>query len=728
MISKDIRNLKDRYQNGSDRYGAGRRDNIGRDLMVPCLREAKLYRRGTGFFSSSALKSYVEVLDRMINEDIKIEILCSPVVKDRALLRTLEHSKNEEERRKTLRNLSDQVLLIAAGYKANQDRPDYAAKLLSYLIASDKLEVRFAVPKKFDEINHLESEEDLENQRNLYHVKLGYFKFPEGEIVAFDGSFNESDSGLRHHSDRTTVFKSWEVEDAKRVRGIVEDIDSDWNGSNDSIIVYELSSEAIDIIKGMSDGNRPDRSKYAKAPSEESSTEKPNLLEPHIPMLLYGEKFSLKPHQEQALKSWQSNGFKGIFALATGAGKTITAIYALVKLWQRRKRVVFVVAVPYIVLAEQWCDVLNLFGIFPVRAYNNQNIWKQSLEEKIGSYLLGGISLLPIVVVNKTLRSDQFLEIIKKVPIDDLMFVGDECHHHSTSNFSPLIPQGKFMMGLSATPWRKGDVEAQGALEGVYGEIVATYSIDQALEDNVLTPYDYILHQIDMSESEFQEHEDLSFKIAQMTAARENGQSINEDALKALIRKRIRLVGSCENKFEQLRLWVSNLPSSQKHTLFYVGDGSTESSIADGDLLRDIEKVTVILSQNNWRVSKVTADETADERHRIIKRFASGEINAIAAIKVLDEGFDLPACKEAHLLASSRNERQYIQRRGRILRKMRGKELAYIHDYVVIPSRKTAASKRLVQEELLRVTEFSRVASNREELQVTIDKLISEWS
>jgi superfamily II DNA or RNA helicase len=226
----------------------------------------------------------------------------------------------------------------------------------------------------------------------------------------------------------------------------------------------------------------------------------------------------------------------------------------------------------------------------------------------------------------------------------------------------------------------------------------------------VLTPYDYILHQIDMSESEFQEHEDLSFTIAQMTAARENGQSINEDALKALIRKRIRLVGSCENKFEQLKLWVSNLPSSQKHTLFYVGDGSTESSIADGDLLRDIEKVTVILSQNNWRVSKVTADETADERHRIIKRFASGEINAIAAIKVLDEGFDLPACKEAHLLASSRNERQYIQRRGRILRKMRGKELAFIHDYVVIPSRKTAASKKLVQEELLRVTEFSRVA------------------
>ena len=195
MISDKIKNLKDRYQNG--------KDNIGRDLVGACLSECTLYRRGTGFFSGSALKAYAAAIDHVIKDKVKIEILCSPVIQDKRLISILNENSTPEKRKKKTQELIDSIALTAIGFGMDSERNDYRSILLSYLIASGQLEIRFAIPKNYDW-----PQEEV-NDKNIYHVKNGYFKFANQEFVAFDGSFNESDSGHQHHIDRTHVFRSW---------------------------------------------------------------------------------------------------------------------------------------------------------------------------------------------------------------------------------------------------------------------------------------------------------------------------------------------------------------------------------------------------------------------------------------------------------------------------------------------------------------------------------------
>ena len=223
MISEKIKSLKDRYQNG--------RDNIGRDLVGVCLSECNLYRRGTGFFSGSALKAYAAAIDHVLKDDVKIEILCSPVIQDKRLISILRENSTPEKRQRTIQDLADQGALSAVGFGMDQARGDYRAILLSYLIASGQLELRFAIPKNY------EWPEEQASDQNIYHVKNGYFKFAQDEFVAFDGSFNESDSGHQHHIDRTMVFRSWVQEDQARGLSVIADVDDDWDSKNEFIEV-----------------------------------------------------------------------------------------------------------------------------------------------------------------------------------------------------------------------------------------------------------------------------------------------------------------------------------------------------------------------------------------------------------------------------------------------------------------------------------------------------------
>ena len=232
MPSKKILDLKERYKNGYD--------NIGKDLIGVCLSECKLYRRGTAYFSSSALMAWSEAMDHVINDNVKIEIICSPVISDKYFIEILKGNITEDQRKKTVQDLVDKIVLTAVGFKINNEKREYRSKLLAYLIATNRLEFRFAIPKKID------IPIEIGDDRNLYHVKIGYFIFEDESIVAFEGSINESDSAHQHNTESAQVFKSWIQEDARRTLSLVKDIDADWNRGNPHIQVYELSNEAIE--------------------------------------------------------------------------------------------------------------------------------------------------------------------------------------------------------------------------------------------------------------------------------------------------------------------------------------------------------------------------------------------------------------------------------------------------------------------------------------------------
>ena len=378
-------------------------------------------------------------------------------------------------------------------------------------------------------------------------------------------------------------------------------------------------------------------------------------------------------------------------------------------------------------MADQWCDVLNLFNIKPIKCYDSVTKWRQKLQSEIANF--NGIEskkFLAVVVVNKTLTSLNFQQEISKIDKDKLFFIGDECHHHANKSKIESLPNARFKMGLSATPWSQ-EGEKKELLRKYYSRIVSKYSIDKAIEKEVLVGYNYHIHTVSMNHNENLEYNELSKEISKLTAMKHSGNKINQKRLDQILMARARVIGSLEDKFNTVNKILISRKVAGKNTLFYCGDGSTEQK---NETLRDILKLTTILDENGWKTSKFTADETHSTRVGILSNLKNNHINAVVAIRVLDEGFDIPQCEEAFLMASSRNSRQFIQRRGRVLRTSpdTGKTKAEIQDFIVLPKSTNKIAKSLVNNELKRAYEFSRVAINKSQLMIEMRSIAMKYS
>lgn len=444
---------------------------------------------------------------------------------------------------------------------------------------------------------------------------------------------------------------------------------------------------------------------------------------PSLPETIGGVPFAIRQHQRDALNAWREKGaFVGIFDLATGAGKTITACYATVQMAKNIPGLTVVIAVPYQNLADQWCDILELFGIDPIRCYVSRADWEAKLRDTIHDIEMAAKSFAAIVVVNRTLKSPEFQQAIARIPGDRFLWIGDECHHHASESFAGFLPDSaRYRIGLSATPEHYLDADRNARLAAYYGDTVFTYSLRQAIEDGVLTPYDYFPHIVALTDKEAEEFVELSNEIARVFAREASAASKPSQGLTALLMRRARVIASAANKIPALSAALEG-GRPHPHTLFYCGDGTVEGD-TDPDNIdnapvigRQIEVVSQQLDKLGWRISRFTSREPRRERDAILANFRIGLIDAMVAIKCLDEGIDVPACSTAYILASSRDPRQFIQRRGRILRRSPGKEGATIHDFIVVlPAgyQDTAGhARKLIQSELRRVAEFNELARN----------------
>jgi superfamily II DNA or RNA helicase len=392
---------------------------------------------------------------------------------------------------------------------------------------------------------------------------------------------------------------------------------------------------------------------------------------------------------------------------------------------------VLVVAVPYQVLGEQWFDVMNFFSMSPVRCFYSQNAWLSSVQAEITDFNAGVIKFLALIVVNETLKSEKFQECMARISPDKLFFVGDECHRHASAEYNNIIPKmARFRIGLSATPWNPGREFEKSILTSYYGPVVSIYSLQDALADDVLCPYIY-----DVVPCEFEEDEaalylqitnELNLMVARTGQAPTPNQLVGINILAA---RRNRLVGSLRKKYYVLQEHLRNFPP-KSHALFYCGEGSHPIDVGDADAERNIEKITSLISSSGLSVGRITAAETSAERKRILASFDDGWIGAVAAIKVLDEGFDLPSCRIAYLLASSTSYRQFVQRRGRVLRRAPGKRSATIIDFLAVPTRAQYLDnkelwKRHLISEYRRIKEFIELSGNKDEAELKLAAISS---
>lgn len=685
MTLSDLKKtLKRRYRNGPD--------NIGQDFVSACLRHSTLYRRGTGFFSSSALAAYAESIDSMLTGGLRVEIICSPVIKDEALVRTLERNQTEEQRKQTIQKLGTNIVLDAVGYRLDNNRRDYRNHLLAYLIAKNILQIKIAIPKDFRNPN-IESTDDLSS--NLYHVKTGYFKLSDGDLIAFDGSFNESNSGHTYHIENTQVLKSWDPFDLPRLQELVDDVDQDWKGVNPYIQTMDIEKETLEIIKSLAPKIRPSKPTIENQPEEPQELNSPQLLT------------ELRQYQLEALQAWKSASYKGILQMATGTGKTKTAIHAIKGFQRATKNGLVVVTVPKQQLALQWHDELKASGLAAVLVYDDINKWTSRVENisELHRATDDGVGTLPILVcVNMTFNTtfQNHLRYIEQSP-NQRMLIVDECHHFNGSQQINKLPtKFNFRLGLSATPYEEDD---QRLLEKYFGEVVFEYSVGNAIKEKWLCRYDYHPILIELTDQEAKGYIKTMRDIDRGAAGldRKVAEDEADRLLDGLVNKHLALEKSLRQD------------GVKSKTLFYCGEGFVE--LPSGERIRQINATVRVLHGLKWRVSTITAQESSTiERANKLTDFERERIDAIASMRILDEGIDIPDCRRAYILAGQRSERQAIQRRGRILRKAPNKEKAELYDFIIIGPKLTERElERLYVRELRRANLFAKDADNFDE-------------
>ncbi|HEY9809181.1 MAG TPA: DNA phosphorothioation system restriction enzyme [Halomicronema sp.] len=431
---------------------------------------------------------------------------------------------------------------------------------------------------------------------------------------------------------------------------------------------------------------------------------------PKIPSFL-----NLRGYQKQAITNWFAAQGRGTLKMATGSGKTITALALVAELYKKINLQVLLVVCPYRHLVSQWARECEKFNLRPVLAFESVNNWQGELSRQLYLVLSGHQKFLTLITTNATLISESFQSQIRFFPPKSLI-VGDEAHNLGSPRMGECLPRNfGLRLGLSATPERYFDEEGTEAIFEYFGPVLAPeLTLGDAIEQGALVRYHYYPILVYLTEAETEAYIRLTTKIG--WALMERGEDFSDDEMvTSLLMRRSRIIASAANKLNALRkVMLNRLHTS--HTLFYCGDGSIEGAISQKSS-RQLAAVSKLLgSELGYRVNTYTAMTPLKEREKLRRQFECGELQGLVAIRCLDEGVDIPAIQSAVILASSTNPRQFIQRRGRILRPYPGKIRATLFDMIVKPpdlGRETLDVERnLLRKELKRFLEFADLADN----------------
>jgi superfamily II DNA or RNA helicase len=413
----------------------------------------------------------------------------------------------------------------------------------------------------------------------------------------------------------------------------------------------------------------------------------------------------LREYQNAAIEAWFDNKNVGLLEMATGTGKTITALSAAVKIIKKKDKLIVVIACPFIHLVEQWIDESEKFGFRPLLVAESGSKWRPLLARELQLVKRGVNRLLVIGTTNASLASSEFQKMMSEFWVDTL-FISDESHYLGSPTYRKLLPEDcMYRLGLSATPERYYDEEGTSHLLDFFHKVVYRLPMEEAI-GNFLTRYYYHAIPLEMTSDEFEEYAAITNEIEKLLSFRNDKY---DDRIEKLSIRRARIQNNSKSKINWIR---DNVESSAdlRFTLFYSGDQTFDQ----------VKKILGV--DKKIRLHEFTGEQSRIERKNILTRFSKGELQALMAMKCLDEGVDVPATRIAYFLASSGNPREFIQRRGRVLRKSPGKEYAIIYDLIAIPpysfieDSKDGESYNAVRssfrKEYRRVREFSKLAIN----------------
>ena len=626
---------------------------------------------------------------------------------------------------------------------------------LSWLIRNERIEIKIITPK-------------IGN--GIAHSKCGVFSDGINK-VAFDGSCNFSKMALIENIESINAFCDWDGErDKERINDIVRDFNRTFSGEDDTvkylkadqIITYitktykykdiqELLEDERRILHRRAENSTSDsirrvleRAKAkvtvimdtinirkAKVKNEQLTT-----LTPKFPFT------EPRSYQKEAFNKWKVSQ-KGLFAMATGTGKTLTSLNCLLEIYNKFKYYQALILVPTITLVEQWedeCKRFNFSHIIKVSSKNNG--WRSEIDDiKLKESLAQSDDLPPSFIIIATYASfsressfKQLMSLSKKTQ-RQMLLIADEAHNIGAPNIISKLDRVKILrrIGLSATPERQFDDKGNNAIMqffGCDGKYTFEYSMKDAIDNGFLCRYKYFPHVVRLNEDEMAEYKKISLQLAKFYNADEGTFSGADDILMRLLLKRKRIIHKAQNKEEVFRQIIKQRfeeCGNLKYTLVYVPEGvqldstvqyaTTDNPIDDADVDKLIDKYTQIIQEISPTTTVRKFVSGIQDRDEVLRKFSTGETEVLTSMKCLDEGVDVPRSELAIFCASTGNPRQFIQRRGRILRKHPDKHIAIIHDLVVAPEFDSAEEnynmeRNLLKGELQRVKDFAGLSEN----------------
>ena len=695
-----------------------------------CLENSKEFDLQLGYFSSATISVLADGFASFISNGGKMRLV-------------INHIVSEEDKEAISKGLHGGVIdcFDLTNFEAlRQTFDEYQQQFfecLAFLIYDKRIDIRIIKPR---------------NKKGISHTKSGQFRDGDS-VTSFTGSANFTISGLFNNLEEIKIDRSDSVDKMvqNRIASQREEFDSIMKGKKRNIeylspenLISAIQSnfgdkdieELLDVEKKL---RKIKAEKAIKERQENLDAVNENLdLEPQFPY-----PSGPRDYQKKAFENWKDNGQKGLFAMATGTGKTITSLNCLLEIYKRKNYYKAIILVPTITLVNQWeqeCRKFHFSNI--IKVYSKNLTWRDEVErvafnEKYKTDKEPEVSYI-IISTYASYSRERVFKVLNGFDRRRLLMIADECHNMGSGSLVKRLKEIPYLrrIGLSATPERQFDDEGNQKLKKFFGSeehYTYEYSMEEAIQNGVLCKYMYYPHLVRLTPDEMDAYVELSERIAKyFNYDKEKFDHIDEK-LKMMLLARKRIVHKAANKVDAFHDIIEKRfqeKGNLKYSLIYVPEGNQPDYIGGGDDFDMAESIgddndmehlinlyTKIVTEVDDHVTVRKFVSGQQDREEILHDFATGRLHVLTSMKCLDEGVDVPRSELAVFCASTGNPRQFIQRRGRVLRTHPDKKMAELHDLVVVPevnpySDSYRMEQSLLRGELMRVINFSSLAVN----------------
>ncbi|WP_346861164.1 DEAD/DEAH box helicase family protein [uncultured Draconibacterium sp.] len=710
-------------------YSTGENEPI--EFFFDALLESKTFDLGLGFFSSTGINVLNVGFAYFIHKGGKMRIIINDVLSEK------DKHAIEDGNNKSNHCIEDDIIgNIKKLAKTLSKNDEHFFKCLSFLISEKRIQFIATKPSN--------------KKGGIAHNKYGIFADNSGNKVGFNGSANFSKNALLNNVESISCYKSWSVSESEiqRLSYFEEIFNKTWQGksANVKIIpIYKVEGyirdtfpvkdihQLIEEEESLANSFKSDHIKrkikelYTYPTDEEpiGKSKEPTQVYKNNPRFPFPD--GPRKYQEKAYENWKENNFHGIFAMATGTGKTITSLNCVLKEYQKTNKYNVLILVPTLALVEQWETEIGKFNFKNYVLVSGSTKWQDELSSYKANYRWRNIEESVIIIATyPSFTNPKFLNLFKSFQ-RNFTVIADEAHNIGAPSIKAAFKQltCEKRIALSATPKRIYDPEGTQELELFFKDkepYCYSYSLEKAIDKGFLTPYYYYPHIVQLQENEMAEYIKISKRLLQFFDS-ETGTFKNAQDAEKLLLQRKRIIHKAINKLDVFAGIVKQLNDENKlkycFTFAPEGDFYGDNSFEDFNNIIDRFIVEVLTACPNSKVNSYTSNDSPLERKDKLRGFSEGKIDMLFTMKAIDEGVDIPRAEIGIFTSSTGNPRQFIQRRGRLLRKHPEKKYATIHDLIVIPNSSGSEGRRylkmetsLVAAELKRVAYFASLSEN----------------